>query len=131
MENQFDIHKNHKFEWIYTQGVGKIKVTDIAYHRNGVRGNGFFVVTFINKDGNRNMHMVATIFEGIGDIAVLNVDLLAEGNIQFAENSWRGDNFEPELRSEIEKWKDEVWGKVKTAEQEASPSDKLAAATIF
>jgi len=98
-------------EWIYTQNVGKIKVTDIAYHRNGVMGNGFFAVAFLNKDGNKNMRMVATVFEERGNIAVLNVDLLASGNIKFAENSWRGDNFEPELRAEIKKWEDETWGK--------------------
>jgi len=105
-------------EWIYTQSVGKIKVTDIAYHRNGVSGNGFHVVTFINKDGNKNMHMVAILFENRFDIAVLNTDLLSAGVISSGENAWRGDNFEPELRSEIKKWEDETWGKLSPAGSE-------------
>lgn len=73
----------------------------IAHHRNGVCGESFYVVTFTSTDGKA---MLATVFEGSGRVAVLCVGLLAEGNIAFGENSWRGDRFEPELRGAIEAW---------------------------
>ena len=74
------------------------EITDIAYHRNGVSGVPFVVSIFISKEGNR---MVGICFDDDTDhyCAVLDIDLLYAGNIKFTENSWRGDNFEPELKA--------------------------------
>ena len=80
----------------------RIKIVSSAYHRNGTSGEGFYVVLFKWRDGNRHRNMMATIFEGRGRLAVLDADETAKGNIAFAQgNSWRGDDFEPELRIAI------------------------------
>lgn len=73
------------------------KIESIQYHRNGVSGNGFYVVTF--KDDDRKM--VAIIFDEPGNIAVFDRQLIGEGNIQFGENSFRGDHYESWLRDAI------------------------------
>lgn len=79
-----------------------IKITGLSYHRNGVHGNGFHVVLFTWKDGRRTRRMVATVFMESGNLAVLDIDETAAGNIAFAEgNSWRGDDFEQVLRAAI------------------------------
>lgn len=78
----------------------------VAYHRNGVSGIGFHVITFVWHDTNAtpsiHRRMVATVFPEAGAIAVLDVDQTAAGNIAFAKgNSWRGDYFEKAIREEI------------------------------
>jgi len=46
--------------------------------------------------------MVATVFKGTGQIAVLDREQTRRGNIRFANgNSWRGDYFEPAMREAI------------------------------
>lgn len=72
----------------------KINLKDAAYHRNGISGEGFNVALFKH---NKRL-MVAVLFEEKGKCAVLDVGLLAEENIRFGENSWRGDDFEDDLR---------------------------------
>jgi hypothetical protein len=42
--------------------------------------------------------MVATLFSGTGQCAVLDANMSADGNVRFGENSWRGDDFEDQLR---------------------------------
>lgn len=80
-----------------------IKITHLAYHRNGVHGNGFHVALFTWKDGHRSRSMVATVFMEPGNLAVLDVGETTAGNIAFAGgNSWRGDDFEQELRVAIQ-----------------------------
>jgi hypothetical protein len=81
--------------------VDKIKVLEIAHHRNGISGEGFHVVRF-KWDGNASM--VATVFEGAGRVAVLDAQKAADGDIAFASNSWRGDRAEPALRAAIAEW---------------------------
>ena len=80
-----------------------IKIKEVTYHRNGICGNGFDVVLFDHKDEkNVNHRMVGIVFEESGNVAVLDVDQTAQGNIAFAGgNSWRGDWFEDELRKAI------------------------------
>jgi hypothetical protein len=80
------------------------KVKEIAYHRNGIGGEGFHVVTFHCNENHSDM--VGVVFEGPGRVAVFDRDLLGKGVIEFAVNSWRGDEFEPSLREVIEKWED-------------------------
>lgn len=80
------------------------KLIAIDYHRNGVGGNGFHVVLFTSEEDHAGM-FVATVFDELGSVAVLNVPLLTEGCIEFARgNSWRGDRFEPWLRAQISGW---------------------------
>ena len=87
------------------------RIVDIDYHRNGIFGQPFYPVTFDNVDGFR---MVAIVLpkesdQSIGSIGcfVLDIDKLAEENIAFGENSWRGDQYADELRAAIEAWHNE------------------------
>ena len=73
------------------------KVQKVAHHRNGSNGNGFYVVTFKDSiEGN----MVGVVFEGDDqwNVAILNVEKLAAGVIEFGENSWRAEDYAPFLR---------------------------------
>ena len=77
------------------------KVLSADHHRNGVCGAPFQAVVF---DGGPDGHggrrrMFAVLFDGPGTVAVFDLDKLAEGNVAFGDNSWRGDAFEPELRA--------------------------------
>lgn len=84
----------------------KIKILEVAYHRNGVCGNGFSVVLFDFLAGGETSprKMVGIVFEERGNCAVLDANETAKGNIAFANgNSWRGDHFEADLREAIEK----------------------------
>jgi hypothetical protein len=74
----------------------KLKVLDTAHHRNGVAGAPFDVVLF--KFAREQGHKVAILFDAPDHCAVLDVAMLASGEIAFGSNSWRGDHFELELR---------------------------------
>lgn len=74
----------------------------INYHRNGVGGWPFYVVTFDWLDDGNVRKMVATVPCTSEDskltrddyvISVLDIDLLANGDTEFGSNSWRGDHF--------------------------------------
>lgn len=75
-----------------------ILIHSIAYHRNGVCGEGFHAVLFRCPS---NGEMMATVFDGSGQCAVLRLKELADANIRFGENSWRGDHYEVDLRRAI------------------------------
>lgn len=78
----------------------KLKIIDLASHRNGICGTPFTVVLF--KDtGPEGSRKVAILFEREGQCAVLDVDKLAQGDIAFGSNSFRGDRFEEPLRKAI------------------------------
>ena len=83
-----------------------MKVTKVAYHRNGVCGIGFHVVLFESQEkGDRLRHFVATVFPEQGAVSVLDIHETEAGNIEFANgNSWRGDYFETKLRHAIHDW---------------------------
>lgn len=83
----------------------KIQVEEVAYHRNGISGEGFHVVTFRwAEQGEEPRHMVGIIFGREGQCAVLDREQTRQGNIAFAMgNSWRGDHFEHALRVAIRK----------------------------
>ncbi len=87
-------------KWIRAGYDNMIKIDDMDYHRNGVTGDPFWVVLFTDKD---NGPMVAIVFDLPNAIpcAVLQRDLLAEGNITFGENSWRGDSYHKALMGAI------------------------------
>lgn len=86
---------------------GGIRVKQIAYHRNGVSGRGFYAVTFTCP---KNGEMVAGVFpqgedeEGLPafdeespEVMVLNRDILPVAGVTFGRNSWRGDHYAAEL----------------------------------
>jgi hypothetical protein len=80
----------------------KLKIIEASYHRNGIRGEGFYAVLFDDKEQGR---MIASLFDESGYCAVYSVKLLADGNIAFANgNSWRGDVYEAHLRPLLEQW---------------------------
>jgi len=73
------------------------EVLEIAYHRNGVGGNGFYVIKFRHYN-NPDTTMLAIYFseddkEITGNIAIIDMSLLYQGIIG-AENKWRGDMYE-------------------------------------
>ena len=74
----------------------KLKIIDIAHHRNGICGAPFDVVLF-EDPGPEGSRKVAILFEEPHHCAVLDVDKLAQGDIAFGSNSWRGDHYEPHL----------------------------------
>jgi len=78
----------------------KLKIIDIAFHRNGISGAPFHVVLFDDRcnDGRR---MMAIVFEADGQCAVLDVAKLAAGDIAFGSNSWRGAEYQWRLRKAI------------------------------
>ena len=82
----------------------------IAYHRNGVSGAGFSIVLFkddVDEDS-KGHRFVGIVFDEPGCVAVLDVDMLADGDLEFARgNSWRGsDYWGDKLRAAIaRKWR--------------------------
>jgi hypothetical protein len=83
------------------KGHETMKIYEIVSHRNGVAGNGFYVVRFDGRKEGGTKNMIATVFPERGNVAVFSIPLLADNNITFGQNSWRGDDFEPELRKAI------------------------------
>jgi hypothetical protein len=80
----------------------KLKIQEIQFHRNGVSGSGFHAVRFdvvSGPDGERGSFL-ATVFEGPGDIAVINLDRIAEYGVGLG-NKWRGDYYESTIRAAI------------------------------
>jgi hypothetical protein len=84
--------------------MNALEIHEIAYHRNGISGAPFHVVTFSYAEGTELDRMIATVFDEPGEVAVLNIDKLAAGDIGFGTNSWRGDHFEAQLRQAIGEW---------------------------
>jgi hypothetical protein len=77
-----------------------LTIIDLAHHRNGICGAPFAVILFAEA-GAEGSPKVAILFEQDGHCAVLDVDKLAQGDIAFGSNSWRGDRYEPSLRQAI------------------------------
>jgi hypothetical protein len=78
----------------------RIRIIDLAYHRNGICGAPFHVVLFDDVD-DENTRKVGILFEQPYHCAVLDVAKLTAGNIAFGVNSYRGDRFEESLRSSL------------------------------
>jgi hypothetical protein len=77
-----------------------LTIINFAHHRNGICGAPFAVVLF-QDTGPEASRKVAILFEQEAHCAVLDVDKLAQGDIAFGSNSWRGDHFEASLRKAI------------------------------
>jgi len=78
-----------------------LQVWSTAFHRNGVGGAPFGVVLFTPADFPER-RFVGIVFGEKDHVAVLDVTLLAQDDIQFMSNSWRGDYFEDELVAALE-----------------------------
>ena len=76
----------------------KIHIEQIQNHRNGISGAPFHVLIFQDDEQGR---MLGIVFQEPYHVAVFNLDKLAQGNIAFGVNSWRGDWYEPYLRTAI------------------------------
>ncbi len=76
-----------------------ISIQEIAFHRNGVSGNGFHAVRFTEKG--QPGEFLAMVFEGRGNVAVVNSSVLTEYGVGHG-NKWRGDYYEDALRLAIE-----------------------------
>lgn len=106
-----------------------MKLKTLAYHRNGVNGDGFWAVAFTWRGGlKKPLDMVATVFESnehdglevhpcTGRLAVLDAGLASRGVVSTRFNGWRGDDFEPQLRQ---------WIAQHQAAEAAKNADKLA-----
>lgn len=80
-----------------------LQVQELAYHRNGVSGEGFYVIRFLfNPDDEGIENFLAVVFDTPGQCAVIGLDRISTQGVKFAGgNSWRGDWFESELREAI------------------------------
>jgi len=78
----------------------KLKILNIDRHRNGVAGQPFDVILF--KERGTPSRKLGIVFDEPHYCAVLDIDLLAAGDIAFGSNSWRGDDYESYLREAIE-----------------------------
>lgn len=108
----------------------KIKVKSLEYHRNGVGGEGFYVAIFDDSDNGEMMGVIFPLskedeFKFYGErkpkfggrvheswngrVAIFKTSLIAQGNIKFGINSWRGDTYEAQLRQAIKQHEDEQY----------------------
>ena len=78
----------------------KLKIIALDHHRKGICGAPFDVVLFEDQVP-RGSLKVAVLFDAKYHCAVLDVAKLAQGDIAFGSNSWRGDRFEAPLRHAI------------------------------
>lgn len=102
----------------------QIQIEEIAYHRNGVSGAGFFVVKFIDSDVGKPKtrlidkmnkiegtqgRMIGIVFDEPYHVAVFDRGLLAQDIIAFGRNSFRGDYYESVLRKATESFSRIDW----------------------
>jgi hypothetical protein len=80
----------------------KVTIQKITHHRNGVGGAPFDVFLFKDSES-KGRRKLGILFEEPHHCAVLDVAQLAEGDIAFGSNSWRGDDYEPHLRAALAK----------------------------
>jgi hypothetical protein len=80
----------------------KIRILNIDYHRNGVCGAPFHAIVF-RDTGEGGSVKIGIVFEQEAHCAVLDIAKLADCDIEFGSNSWRGDAYEPALRRAIKK----------------------------
>ena len=94
-----------------------IEIEEVAYHRNGVCGEGFHLVKFIDSvEGPMLGVLFAPDYDEEGEsvglrgsngrCAIMQRDKLNDGVIAFLENSWRGDHWEDVLRDACKDWSD-------------------------
>jgi hypothetical protein len=78
----------------------KITVLNISHHRNGITGAPFYAVVFRDSGPDASVKL-GIVFEAPAHVAVLDIAKLADCDVKFGSNSYRGDNFEPPLRQAV------------------------------
>src|SRR6185312_16897876 len=78
----------------------KLRIFYIDSHRNGICGAPFHAVVF-RDGGPEGSVKLGIVFDEPNHVAVLDIAKLAEFDIAFGSNSWRGDRLEPALRRAI------------------------------
>lgn len=78
----------------------KLSILNVDYHRNGVCGIPFHAVVFRDA-GPEGSVKLGVVFDSQHHTAVLDISKLAECDVAFGSNSWRGDHYEPALRKVI------------------------------
>ncbi len=78
----------------------KLTILNIDYHRNGICGAPFHAIVF-RDTGPEGSAKLGIVFEEPRHCAVLDIAKLAECDIEFGSNSWRGDRYELALRRAI------------------------------
>jgi hypothetical protein len=101
-----------------------ITIEEVAYHRNGISGAGFYVVKFIdaevpkpktrlidqmNQIEGAEGRMIGIVFDTPYHVAVFDRGLLARDVIAFGANSFRGDYYEADLRKACESYSKFDW----------------------
>ena len=76
------------------------RIFAIDFHRNGISGAPFHIVVF-QDHGEESSRKLGIVFDSASHVAVLDIAKLAQGDVAFGSNSWRGDVFELELRAAI------------------------------
>lgn len=84
--------------WVYSKDV---TIVSADYHRNGVGSAPFYAILF---DDAKQGRMLACLFEDPAHCAVVNVEKLADGDIRFGSNSWRGDAYAHALRPKLDEY---------------------------
>jgi hypothetical protein len=77
----------------------KMTVIESDYHRNGVGGMPFKVA--LVDDPNEGDTKLVIMFEKEMHTAVFSLEKLAQGDIFFGSNSYRGDQYESALRGDL------------------------------
>lgn len=77
-----------------------LQIVNADLHRNGVGGAPFMVA--LVDDPEEGDTKLVIMFEAEGHTAVLSLDkLIQTEDIAFGSNSWRGDRYEAELKTEL------------------------------
>jgi hypothetical protein len=93
----------------------RIRVLNIDYHRNGIGGAPFHAVVF-RDDGKEAGVKVGVVFDQPAHVAVLDIARLADCDVQFGSNSWRGDRYEAALRRVVARRAKEIEASVSRKE---------------
>ena len=78
----------------------KLNILNIDYHRNGICGAPFHAIVFRDKREKGSVKL-GVVFDAPSHTALLDIGKLADCDIEFGSNSWRGDQYEPALRRAI------------------------------
>ena len=84
-----------------------MKVLEVPRHRNGICGEPFYVIRFIDNPDGHEENFIATLFDESGQCAVIGLDRIEKMGVTMSRgNSWRGDHFETELREYCKKYEE-------------------------
>lgn len=81
--------------------MDKQRVISLAYHRNGICGEGFYAGIVEETEGKSKRNMLVVRFDketvdgpvGMVCCAAFDCALVAKHDIEFGSNSWRGDHY--------------------------------------